>query len=60
MIALHYATHVNKKEKRKLHFHPLLNLRLTPIFLSGHKSGKCISVKGPLSVPIRSLCIVPL
>lgn len=55
VIALHYATHVNKnKKKKKLkkwHFHPLLNIRLTPIFLSGHKSGKMHKCEGPLVSP---------
>lgn len=50
VIALHYATHVNKKEK-KWHFHPLLNLRLTPISLSGHKSGKMHKCEGSLVSP---------
>lgn len=52
VIALHYATHVNKKEKKKKwHFRPLLNFRLTPISLSGHKSGKMHKCEGPLVSP---------
>lgn len=57
VIALHYATHVNKKEnkkkkkRKKWHFHPLLNLRLTPITLSGHKSGKMHKCEGSLVSP---------
>lgn len=39
------------KKKKKMHFHPLINLRLTPIFLSGHKSGKMHKCKGPLVCP---------
>lgn len=56
VIALHYATHVNQKKKnnfflKKWCFHPLLNLRLTPIFPSGHKSGKMHKSEGPLVFP---------
>lgn len=40
-----------QKEKKKWHFHPLLNLRLTPIFLSGHNSGKMHKCEGPLVSP---------
>ena len=51
VIALHYATHVNKKKKKKWYFHPFLNLGLTPMFPSGHKSGKMHKCEGPLVFP---------
>lgn len=63
VIALHYATcKPKRKQKKKRHFHSLypLNLRLTPINVWPQVWEKCISVKGPLSLPLRSLCIVPL
>lgn len=44
-----------KKKKKKRHFHPLLNFKL-PSFCLATSLGKCKRVKGPLSVPTRSLC----
>lgn len=50
VIALHYATHVNKK-KKEMAFYPLLTLRLTPNSPSGLKSGKMHKCEGPLVSP---------